>query len=451
MKWKPELIAGCIIGISMAGFLVISWFLGQRTFDPNIEHGLIILRHGFEGAMVGGICDFIAVKSVYTAAREHFPSLRDNTTRIVIQDMVQVKEQIENFSDLQQQLSKPEHQEQFVTAVQQLAPSKNRIESVIHNIWSTQVRPHLAQWMIDYRFEGTAKQFTTRHEINTPLFRRAAVELLRDVANQEQDNTQLVERLRKLASDVTLHDVGVPSEPAAVRHLLEKLYQQWSSLDSDANLDNKPFWAKAGHTLLTQSIVAFSPAIAQKVQTTTLEDTFKPLLTEETLKDTLLSLAEKIEHPSQIEALESNDDLLADIVSYWLVFVRAWEDLDPSLRADIVDELIRIVETPALAMIVDQVWTIRMNLLDPQNILEQEGTQAILTTLSDTLKAQAENIEQQSIKALQTQFDEMGQDNFVEMIRRNTKTRLDWIKVNGSGWGFVLGAVVGAIGLVLGH
>ena len=146
--------------------------------------------------------------------------------------------------------------------------------------------------------------------------------------------------------------------------------------------------------------------------------------------------------------MESNDDLLADIVP--IAGLRSCKDLDPSLRADIVDELIHC-GTPALAMIVDQVWTIRMNLLDPQNILEQEGTQAILTTLSDTLKAQAENIEQQSIKALQTQFYEMGQDNFVEIIRRNTKTRLDWIKVNGSGWGFVLGAVVGAIGLVLGH
>ena len=135
MKWNnPEMIAGCIIGISIAGFLVISWFLGHQTFDPTVKQGLIILRHGFEGAMVGGICDFIAVKSVYTAAREHFPSLRDNTTRIVIQDMVQVKDQIEHFSDLRQQLSKPEHQEQFVTAVQQLAPSKNLIESIVHNI-----------------------------------------------------------------------------------------------------------------------------------------------------------------------------------------------------------------------------------------------------------------------------------------------------------------------------
>ena len=52
MKWKPDLIAGFIIGISTAGFLVISWLLGHRTFDPAVEQGLIILRHGFEGAMV---------------------------------------------------------------------------------------------------------------------------------------------------------------------------------------------------------------------------------------------------------------------------------------------------------------------------------------------------------------------------------------------------------------
>ena len=451
MKWKPELIAGCIIGISIAGFLVVSWFLGHRTFDPTIKSYLIVLRHGFEGALVGGICDFIAVKSVYTAARDHFPSLRDNTTRIVIQDMVQVKNQIEERSDLNELLCTPKYQEQFVEVVQQFAPSQKGIETIVHNIWNTQIRPHLAEWMINYKFHGTAKQFTTRHEINTALLRQGAVELLKDVAHQEEDNAQLVKRVRKLASDITLHDIGVPSEPSAVRHLLEKLYQQWNSLDPDEDIEDKPFWAKAGHTVLTNSIIAFSSAIAQKVKTTTLEDAFKPLLTEETLKDTLISLAEKIEHPNQIEALEGNDDLLADIVSYWLVFVRAWEDLEPSLRTDIVDELIRIVETPALAMVVEQAWTLRMQLLEPDEILEREGTQAVLTSLSDTLKAQAHNIEQQSIKALQEQFDEMGQDNFVEMIRRNTQTRLDWIKVNGSGWGFVLGAFVGSLGLLLGH
>ena len=207
MKWKPELIAGCIIGISIAGFLVISWFLGHRTFDPTFKLYLIIIRHGFEGALVGGICDFIAVKSVYTAARDHFPSLRDNTTRIVIKDMVRVKEQIELRSDLGELLKKSEYQEQFIGAVQQFAPSTESIETLIHNIWNTQIRPTLAQWMIDYKFKGTAKQFTTRHEINTGLFREGAVELLKDVANKSlKEIKQDVERFKELGSKLPLED-----------------------------------------------------------------------------------------------------------------------------------------------------------------------------------------------------------------------------------------------------
>lgn len=450
MNINPERIASAIIGTSILGFLGVSWSLGQYELSNQVSQGLTILRHGFEGALVGGICDFIAVKSVYSAARDHFPSLRDNTTRIVIQDMVQVKKQIEDLSNLEGLLSEPNRQQQFATAVEEFVPSKDHIATFVSNLWEAQLRPHLARWLINYRFQGTAKQFTTRHKINTDLFRKGAVELLRDVANQESDNKQLVEKLRQLASDVTLHDVGVPSEPAAVRHLLEKLYTHWSSLDPNADVSEKSFFARIGHNLVTQAIVGFSPAIAHKVKSTSLEDTFDPLLTEETLKSTLLAIAEKVETPP-VETTTEQHDLLADIVSYWLVFVRAWEDLDPQLRIDIVNEAIRIVETPALDLVTDRLWELRMELLNPQNLLAQDGTQQIIETVSSALKDKAEDIEQTSIRLLQEQFDSMGEDNFVEMIRRNTKTRLDWIKVNGSGWGFVLGAGVGLIGMLLGH
>jgi hypothetical protein len=451
MKLNPVYIASTIIGISIAGFLLISWMLGHTEFTPETEKLLIVLRHGCEGALVGGICDFIAVKSVYTAAREHFPSLRDNTTRIVVQDMIQVRKQVEDISNLEELLHNAQHQARFISAVEQFAPSKENLDQLLRGLWNEQLRPHIASWMINYKFEGTAQQFTTRHEINTDLFRQGAVELLRDVANQEKDNTQLVEKLRRLASDVTLHDVGVPSEPTAVRHLLEKLYSHWTSLEPDADVTEKPFFARMGHTLITQCIVGFSPAIAEKVKTINLEDTFSPLLTEETLKDTLLALAEKIEHPNTVESLADNHDLLADIVSYWLVFVRAWEDLAPALRTDIVEEIIRIVETPALELLTNQIWDLRMQLLTPEKLLEQEGTKALLTTLGDTLKEQAESIEQTSVQLLQQQFDDMGQDGFVDMLQRNTKARLDWIKVNGSAWGFALGSVVGIVGLFLAH
>ncbi len=100
---------------------------------------------------------------------------------------------------------------------------------------------------------------------------------------------------------------------------------------------------------------------------------------------------------------------------------------------------------------MQKVWSLRMQLINPTTILEQQSTRNILNTLGTALKEQAESIEQTSITLLQTQFDNMGQDGFVDMLQRNTKARLDWIKVNGSAWGFTIGAMVGVVGLLLMH
>ena len=450
-KMNPVYIASAIIGTGVVGFLVVSWVLGHLELTSQTENLLIVLRHGFEGALVGGICDFIAVKSVYTAARDHFPSLRDNTTRIVVQDMIEVRKQVEQLAELETLLQTPEYHQRLITAVEQFAPSETIVRQTIHDFWSDQIRPQLKQWILDYRFQGTAKQFTTRHQINTDIFRQGASELLKDVANQQEDNALLMERLQQLASDITLHDIGVPSEPEAVRHLLETLYTHWTSLDPKADMSEKPWWAKAGHGVAMTSILGFSKPIADKVKTTTLQDALSPLMTEETLKSTLLALADKIDNPQSAETLANNHDLLADVISYWLVFVRAWENMDPKLRADIVEELLRIIEEPALDVFMQKVWSLRMQLINPTTILEQQSTRNILNTLGTALKEQAESIEQTSITLLQTQFDNMGQDGFVDMLQRNTKARLDWIKVNGSAWGFTIGAMVGVVGLLLMH
>ena len=39
----------------------------------------------------------------------------------------------------------------------------------------------------------------------------------------------------------------------------------------------------------------------------------------------------------------------------------------------------------------------------------------------------------------------MGADGFVDMLRSRTQRQLDWIKVNGSALGFVIGTVVGLV------
>ena len=92
-----------------------------------------------------------------------------------------------------------------------------------------------------------------------------------------------------------------------------------------------------------------------------------------------------------------------------------------------------------------------MQLLDPQAFLEKDVTRQLLDVIGDYLKEQSLAIEERSISLLQAEFDAMGADGFVDMLQRNTKRQLDWIKVNGSAWGFGLGAFVGLIGWLLEH
>ena len=92
-----------------------------------------------------------------------------------------------------------------------------------------------------------------------------------------------------------------------------------------------------------------------------------------------------------------------------------------------------------------------MQLLDPQAFLEKEVTRQLLDVIGGYLKEQSLAIEERSISLLQAEFDAMGADGFVDMLQRNTKRQLDWIKVNGSAWGFGLGSLVGLIGWLLEH
>ena len=66
----PAKIAACIIVFAIAGLLFTSIWAKGATGGLAIL--LIALRHGFEGALVGGVCDFIAVRQVYSKAENNF-------------------------------------------------------------------------------------------------------------------------------------------------------------------------------------------------------------------------------------------------------------------------------------------------------------------------------------------------------------------------------------------
>lgn len=450
MHFNPVYLSSMIIGVGIAGFIVLSWFLGHVELTTAWTTAIIIARHGCEGALVGGICDIIAVKNVYSTARRQFPGLRDNTTRIVVQDMIKVREQLESASELRVLLSNPHYQQQFTTLLESFLPDQFFVEKKISALWYQSARAHFIEWALESSFQGTAKEFTSQHQIQMSVFSKAGVEILRGVATKDTENAELVYRLRQLASDVNLHDIGVPADEAGVRHLLTRIWEQWKNLSPPP--ENGNLFSFVGNTLAEKVINALSVAVAKKVQTTTLEEVMSPILSEETLRSTLLSLADKLgEESAGGNLLQEKSDLLEDIISYWWVFAHAWDDLDPDLKRDCIDEVLRVVEESALKGLSAEIWAWRMQLLNPQMILDKEVTRELLDVVGSYLKEQSRTIEEQSIALLQAEFDEMGADGFVDMLQRNTKSQLDWIKVNGSAWGFGLGAFVGFIGWLLEH
>ena len=121
MRWNPVYLSSLIIGFGVV-VVVLSWILGHMELTPEWVATLIIVRHGCEGALVGGICDIIAVQNVYSTARKVW--LRDNTTRIVVQDMIRVRHQLETASQLQTLLSNPAYQQEFVTLLESVVPDQ---------------------------------------------------------------------------------------------------------------------------------------------------------------------------------------------------------------------------------------------------------------------------------------------------------------------------------------
>ena len=202
------------------------------------------------------------------------------------------------------------------------------------------------------------------------------------------------------------------------------------------------------NSLAEKVIAGLSPKIAEKVKVVTVEEAIDPLLNEEAMSQTLLALAEKIEHKSpQGGGLSEQMDIMEDILAYLLVFWQAWGKLDAEVRRYTLNELITALQRPLLKWLSEALWELRNSLLNPEILLDKKIAVQLVTMVSTYLKSQAGEVEQRSLKLLQEQFDDMGADGFVGMIQDNTKTQLDWIKVNGSFFGFLLGSLVGLMGI----
>ena len=110
---------------------VSGWHMYQSILLIKL---MSVIRHGFEGAMVGCICDIIAVRNVYTKARDHFDPLVENESKAVVIDMIRLRTLIERFSRMDD-LQNEANQEWFRQQLQALIPSREGIEAELERFW----------------------------------------------------------------------------------------------------------------------------------------------------------------------------------------------------------------------------------------------------------------------------------------------------------------------------
>lgn len=460
-------VASLIIATSVVGFLYLSWLLGQHTLSTDMEMVAYVFRHGFEGALVGGICDFFAVHMVYKAAQDKFSSLRDHTTVLVVKDMIQVQKKVDEYAQLDVFLQNKENQQQFVNILQSVLPVQEDVQREIAHFWNTNLRADVVHWLTEYPVDTLLQSLiksqkepsSTSGRMQIQIFQQTFAQILEKVAQEKNANKQLIEKFRLLIQELSLADIGIPATEDAVRSLLQEIWKQWQKIGQAP--EYKPGLVdKMLHAGLADKVISIlSPKVAAKVQDMMVLDVVSPLLSEQSMQKTLLAFAEQL-RVSSTESTETNElteltviedattPFFVDVLEYFLVFCVAWRDLSYEERKLVIEELVNIVEKPVLGWISETVWSIRQDLLTPEILLEKRIAKQLVDMVSTHLKEKSAHVEFQAQLALQKQLDEMGAKGFVNLLRSNTQSQLDKIKVNGTVFGFVLGCVVGGLGLL---
>ena len=438
---NPSILALCIILSAVIGFVISSWVIGLEGGSLTEINLLKVFRHGCEGALVGGICDFIAVRMVYETARKEFPKLRDSTANIVIKDMVKLRQKIQEASQLEDFLRDPQFQEQLIKLLQEFLPTEVVMRKEVENIWHNYLREDLIEWFLRAKFSTELQKHKENDDINQEVFRKIAAKILRQVADEEEENRILMKKIQDLTHDVTLKEVGIPAEEEAIKHLLSSIWESWKEI---GGVEERSVLGFGKVSNLVIGVLASRSA--PLVKKTTVQQILGPLLTEKTVREGLLAFAMKLEE--QPNSSEKTNQVFEDFVGYSAVFLRAWSNLEKEEKREVLDELFRIFEGRLISHLSIVLWDIRSQLLEPTTFLRKNWVQKLLHIISVKIEENADKVEDKAVIALNEQFGSMGADGFVDMIKSRTKRQLDWIKVNGSGWGFLVGMIAGGLTLL---
>ena len=531
MLTKPAKIAYIIMFFAIIVF--ISSTIGLQMVSVAWQKWvLLILHHGSEGALVGGICDIIAVQNVYRAARDNYNPLIKSTSRLVVQDFIQIQDVIEKGTSVRDWIGKKENQDFLLQQLDKALPNKEKLQEDLEIFWTEKIQEKVITWILDadlvsflFGSEEEVKDLDTQVDseidkktdwqeqkesisledhstanveveskekedlldykkdelisiegatahpnvqngfFNTKLMKNVFADELEQIADNQDLADDFVIQVHSIAEALTLSDMGIPSDPAQLKVLANDLWTEWASLQDSGRVKN---------AIAQTAISSIVPWLAPKVETTTIADILKPTLQPKQVQMVLHLFAARIREEANIQSTTKQDsdleaeeqdgnaiivpsnavqmqDLTKALLGYGRAFAEAWQNMPQDRRRQVVVEIVSFLKTSMITSMIEGVWMLREKLIHPQNLLSQLWIEEVLKRFEDEIKNNSQNIEKRSITALTSQLENYGPDKFTALLQSKTQERLDWIKVNGTGFGFLIGGCAGLLTLFFEH
>ena len=531
MLTKPAKIAYIIMFFAIIVF--ISSTIGLQMVSVAWQKWvLLILHHGSEGALVGGICDIIAVQNVYRAARDNYNPLIKSTSRLVVQDFIQIQDVIEKGTSVRDWIGKKENQDFLLQQLDKALPNKEKLQEDLEIFWTEKIQEKVITWILDadlvsflFGSEEEVKDLDTQVDseidkktdwqeqkesisledhstanveveskekedlldykkdelisiegatahpnvqngfFNTKLMKNVFADELEQIADNQDLADDFVIQVHSIAEALTLSDMGIPSDPTQLKVLANDLWTEWASLQDSGRVKN---------AIAQTAISSIVPWLAPKVETTTIADILKPTLQPKQVQMVLHRFATRIREEANIQSTTKQDsdleaeeqdgnaiivpsnavqmqDLTKALLGYGRAFAEAWQNMPQDRRRQVVVEIVSFLKTSMITSMIEGVWMLREKLIHPQNLLSQLWIEEVLKRFEDEIKNNSQNIEKRSITALTSQLENYGPDKFTALLQSKTQERLDWIKVNGTGFGFLIGGCAGLLTLFFEH
>jgi len=119
-------------------FLIVCLLAWLSTFAfLDNARWVTLVRHGLEGAFVGGLCDAFAIWRMYVAVEKGYEPLSQEVSKFVVQEVMKA----DNLSaDIRETLDSPATAEGLLKLINEKIPTKRRLEAVCLDFWDSDLR-----------------------------------------------------------------------------------------------------------------------------------------------------------------------------------------------------------------------------------------------------------------------------------------------------------------------